>query len=107
MLVGGVGQGHLTLAMRDGADGRVLAAVTLDCGPDGGTHPDPAGACRRLAAAGGQIARIQGRREICSMIYLPVTVTVRGEWGGRKVAYTHTYGNRCVARTAAGGLFRF
>ncbi len=96
-------QGQLALAVHAGeqAAGRTLATRTLTCAVGDGGH------CRDLSKAGGDIGRIPDRGGICSMIYAPVTVTATGAWEGRPIAFSHTYGNRCVAKGAVGGLFDF
>jgi len=101
--------GRLDLAVHDGqsAGGRVLAAATLTCEPSGGSHPDAAAVCERLAAAGGDISKIPNSGGFCPMIFMPVTVTASGSWKGHPVSFTKTYGNRCMADIAAGGLFHF
>ena len=96
-------QGHLALAVHEGErrNGPTLANTTLTCAPGAGGH------CRELARAGGDIGKIPNHNGICPMLYAPVTVTATGTWGGHAVSYLRTYGNRCIANGAAGGLFHF
>jgi hypothetical protein len=61
---------------------------TLTCEPAGGTHPDPAAACRQLLAAKNPFAPIP-RGIMCPMIAAgPQRATVTGIFLGRPVAMT-------------------
>ncbi|MFJ3923235.1 SSI family serine proteinase inhibitor [Streptomyces sp. NPDC090022] len=103
----------LVLAITAGDDpdeGTALRAVTLVCAPrPSGTHPAPAAACAELRAADAMFDTITmpatGVR--CSKEWDPMTVTADGVWNGRRVAYTHTFGNPCAMRHGSGALFRF
>jgi Subtilisin inhibitor-like len=58
---------------------------TLRCDPAGGTHPDPAAACRVLLAAKSPFAPV-ARHVMCPMIMVGTkTATVKGTWFGTKV----------------------
>jgi hypothetical protein len=59
---------------------------TLNCEPAGGTHPDPAAACRQLLAAKNPFAPIP-RGIMCPMIAAgPQRATISGVFFGRHVA---------------------
>jgi hypothetical protein len=58
---------------------------TLRCDPAGGTHPDPAAACRVLLRAKNPFAPLPGHI-MCPMIRVgSKTATVTGTWFGKKV----------------------
>ena len=42
---------------------------------------------------------------LCTMQWDPVTVTATGRWKGRKVGYTHTFGNACTLAMTTGAVF--
>ncbi|MFF4648463.1 SSI family serine proteinase inhibitor [Streptomyces sp. NPDC001380] len=107
---GGSPGGRLVLTLHSGEDvsGRVLDSVVLECGPDGGPHPDPAAACDALRAAGGDPAALRAQRGVmCPMVYAPVTGEATGTWDGRAVGFARRYANRCAAGAESGGVFRF
>ncbi|MDQ1658758.1 MAG: hypothetical protein QOD41_3841 [Cryptosporangiaceae bacterium] len=85
----------------------VQRAVSLSCDPTAGTHPDPADACRILAAAHGDVASIPPANSLCTFEYAPVTVTLRGVWAGSLRSYTGTFANRCILLERTEGLFGF
>ncbi|MDQ3777570.1 MAG: subtilase-type protease inhibitor [Actinomycetota bacterium] len=67
---------------------------TLRCSPTGGTHPDPAEACRRLATLDRPFFRPDG--VACTEIYGgPAVAEVRGEHGGRTVEFTFSRSDGC------------
>lgn len=73
----------------------------LTCGPDGGDHPDPAGACATLAAAGGVTALAPPRKDVvCTEIYGgPQTAHVEGTVAGTRVSADFSRTNGCgIAR---------
>ncbi|MFF3330948.1 SSI family serine proteinase inhibitor [Streptomyces sp. NPDC002888] len=76
----------------------------LLCDPPQG-HARAADACAELRAAGGDIGHIPPKDAICTMLYAPVTVHARGEWGGRQVAYERTFSNKCVLAARTGAVF--
>nr|WP_051804055.1 SSI family serine proteinase inhibitor [Streptomyces sp. NRRL S-474] len=102
----GQGQGqerdHLTVTVRNaggGADG----TFELYCGPDGGSHPDPRGACAALErnTRWGEDAFAPAREGgICTMQYGgPATAHVTGTWAGRWVDATYDRSDGCqIAR---------
>jgi hypothetical protein len=58
---------------------------TLQCDPPGGTHPDPAAACRVLLAAKAPFAPVR-KHLVCPMILVGTkTATVKGTFMGKKV----------------------
>lgn len=94
--------------------------VLLECGPDGGTHPDPEGACDSLRAVNGEfdeLPPIPGM--MCIDVYDPVSVTVEGYWAQhspehpgligqpRDVDFQEGYSNRCQAAVQSDGVFDF
>lgn len=82
------------------------APVTLTCGPAGGTHPSPATACAALAKTNGAVFRLPPRQGVlCTADYRPVTASVTGYWGKRKIADKRTFGNACQLGIAAGAVF--
>ncbi|CAL9620852.1 Subtilisin inhibitor [Streptomyces sp. enrichment culture] len=89
-------------------EGETPSAATsgglLLCDPPRG-HRHAADACAELAAADGHIAGIPPKDVYCPMVYAPVTVHAHGEWGGRPVAYTETFPNRCVMAARTGSVF--
>ncbi|KOU43326.1 alkaline protease inhibitor [Streptomyces sp. WM6373] len=103
----------LVLSVTAGPDadtGTVLRAVTLVCAPrPGGTHPNPAAACRELRAAGSQLDPLAAPAAdaVCTREWDPMTVTADGVWQGRRLNYTYTFANPCGLRNTAGALFGF
>jgi hypothetical protein len=76
---------------------------TLRCLPAGGTHPDPAGACRVLTHAKDPFAPIP-RGIMCPMIVAGTKVAaVRGTWYGRPVNVTMSQGGCWLSRWAEVG----
>ncbi|GAA1893653.1 SSI family serine proteinase inhibitor [Streptantibioticus ferralitis] len=82
-------------------------SVLLLCGPAGGTHPDPQAACAALEDARGQFRELRRMVRMCPMIVDPVTIRARGHWWGRRVSFTRTYVNNCVAARQTGNVFAF
>jgi hypothetical protein len=93
---------HLTVTVRNaggGADG----TFELYCGPDGGSHPDPRGACAALErdTRWGQEAFAPAPKGgFCTMQYGgPATAHVTGTWAGRPVDATYDRRDGCqIAR---------
>jgi hypothetical protein len=76
--------GALTISFLPG-NGAAAHHWTLRCGPVGGTLPQPAAACRRLAALADPFAPVPAD-SVCSQIYGgPETARVRGSYRGKKV----------------------
>ena len=89
------------------ADAGYAAAVKLRCDPAGGAHPKKAGACRSLAGVGGDPARLRPAPLLCTMEYAPVTAQVKGTWHGRRVNWSHKFGNTCDMHRTTGVLTAF
>ena len=72
---------------------------TLRCDPAGGTHPDPAEACRVLIAAGDPFVR-HARLAPCPLTAIPPGwAEVTGTWFGERVRETWDRGD-CGMRSA-------
>ena len=82
-------------------------SVTLRCDPAGGGHPHARQACDALAVAGGGFGRLPGTRQMCPMIYAPVTATAQGVWRGIPVRWSQRFANACLLGERTGALFRF
>lgn len=89
------------------AEAGYAAAVLLRCYPAGGAHPRKARACRSLAKAGGDPARLVPAAALCTMEYAPITAQVKGAWRGRPVNWSHKFGNRCEMNRTTGVLTAF
>jgi hypothetical protein len=77
------------------AQGATPKRWTLTCGPTGGTHPDPQGACATLAATKDPFAPV-APRIMCTMIFSgPQTASITGTWDGRRVSATYSRANGC------------
>ncbi|MEU9290595.1 SSI family serine proteinase inhibitor [Streptomyces sp. NPDC048275] len=95
---------HLTVSSGDDHTSSIIGTL-LHCDPPRG-HSHAAEACKELAAADGDIARIPVKPDVvCSMIYAPVTASASGEWGGRQVEYSRTFSNSCVMDAETGSVF--
>ncbi|MEU1849213.1 SSI family serine proteinase inhibitor [Streptomyces sp. NPDC019990] len=98
----GLERDHLTVTVRNaggGADG----TFELYCGPDGGSHPDPRGACAALERGtrwGEDVFAPAREGGLCTMQYGgPATAHVTGTWAGRRVDATYDRRDGCqVAR---------
>ncbi|NYI07464.1 SSI family serine proteinase inhibitor [Allostreptomyces psammosilenae] len=97
----------LTLRQGESTTGPVLRQVTLECSPDGGSHPTPELACDSMHEAEGSPERLGATGDMCTMIFQPVTGEIRGTWSGRTLNFTETYGNECLAGAATDGVLRF
>ncbi|MEU0169016.1 SSI family serine proteinase inhibitor [Streptomyces iakyrus] len=89
---------HLTVTVRNaggGADG----TFELHCGPAGGSHPDPRGACavlERDARWGQDVFATAPEGGFCTMQYGgPATAHVTGTWAGRPVDATYDRRDGC------------
>ncbi|MFI5933387.1 SSI family serine proteinase inhibitor [Actinoplanes sp. NPDC051494] len=89
------------------AEAGYAAAVVLRCDPAGGPHPRKGNACKALAKAGGDPARLKPAKAMCTMEYSPVTAAVRGSWRGTKIDWSRTFGNACQMRVATGIVMIF
>ncbi|MEU0249146.1 SSI family serine proteinase inhibitor [Streptomyces sp. NPDC006235] len=93
---------HLTVAVRN-AGGEVDGTYELYCGPDGGSHPDPRGACAALERDtrwGKDVFAPAPEGDFCTMQYGgPATAHVTGTWAGRPVDATYDRRDGCgIAR---------
>lgn len=84
--------------------GEVLAAVTLACSPDGGSHPSPLSACMQLLEADGRIEAIPEKEGVCPRVVDPVILSARGTWNGEERRFEQEFQNRCVGIHATGGV---
>jgi hypothetical protein len=96
---------NLTLSIRDASNH--ATSVTLECEPTGGTHPHAETACSTLLEANGDFARLRHLESMCTYIYAPVEVRVRGHWRGRDLLFQRTFSNHCIANVDSGGVFGF
>ncbi|MEU6316694.1 SSI family serine proteinase inhibitor [Streptomyces sp. NPDC047009] len=94
---------YLTVAKGD-TRSRDIRGTLLMCDPPRG-HVAAVRACAQLAAVQGDIGRIAPAHMYCPMIYAPVTVSARGEWGGHPVDYSHTFANACDLEARTGAVF--
>jgi hypothetical protein len=86
---------ELTVTSHPGA---VPVHWTLRCDPAGGTHPDPAAACRALLAVKDPFAPLP-KHIMCPMIQVGAkTATVTGRWFGKNVNLTLTDGGCSLGR---------
>lgn len=79
--------------------------VKLTCSPDGGTHPDPTGACDSLRAVRGVFEKLPSTGQPCMLIYDPHTARATGRWGRTTVDYSATFSNRCFAAVGTDDVF--
>jgi hypothetical protein len=84
----------------------VIAKMTLQCEPGGGTHPDPRRACAALKKVNGDFAALRKKQVACTLILQPVLVKVSGHWRGRMVTFARDYSNYCVAYAESDGVFQ-
>jgi hypothetical protein len=85
-------------------DGTIRFA-TLTCDPPGGFHPEAAAACRALAAAEGDFAKLPSRGGACPHMYYPIRAAAFGQWRGTPVNYGAQYGNPCLMLVETGPVF--
>lgn len=100
------GPTSLTLSVAS-ADGAAPRGVTLDCDPAGGAHPHAQDACDALDQADGGFERLAPTRQLCPMIYAPVTATATGVWRGVPVHWSQQFSNACILDQRTGAVFRF
>lgn len=78
--------------------------VTLTCDPPGGSHPNPAAACARLAEQPDLLEPLPPDRRCTQQYGGPETATITGTWRGQPVDVTHSRTNGCgIARWQALG----
>ena len=83
----------LTVTVEDGSG---TTTWRLTCSPDGGDHPDPAGACEALARNGADALPPTPADRACTMIYGgPQKATISGVWRGEKVESSVDRTNGC------------
>ncbi|GHH69889.1 hypothetical protein GCM10018793_03060 [Streptomyces sulfonofaciens] len=79
---------QLTVTVTDAGTG-IDGSYVLECRPNGGTHPNPVGACGRLGemfTVGRDPFAPLPERSICTLQYGgPATAHVTGTWQGRVV----------------------
>lgn len=91
-----------------GSENTWIRGVVLHCPPaPEDRHPDAAGACAALDAAGGDFDALAGEPRPCAYEYDPVTVTAEGTGQNGAVDWRHTYPNACGMDAATGPVFRF
>lgn len=93
---------HLTITVRDAGKG-LDGTFELYCNPDGGSHPDPDGACavaERSTRWGEEVFGPGPKSAACTMQYGgPATARVTGTWAGRPVDTTYDRRDGCqIAR---------
>ncbi|MFI1967254.1 subtilase-type protease inhibitor [Streptomyces pathocidini] len=106
----------LVLTVGDGPDAEtatVKRAVVLDCAPTPtGTHPTVNRTCKDIRSLGGDFTKLVERfyaepGRPCTMIWDPIVVTADGVWEGKRVHWSHTFGNSCVKEAAQDQIFAF
>ncbi|MFI6287848.1 SSI family serine proteinase inhibitor [Streptomyces sp. NPDC051018] len=91
-----------------GSEGDWTRGVRLRCAPEpAGPHPDAAGACAAIAAAGGDLDRLPADPHPCTKRFDPVTARATGDGRDRTAEWTRTYPNACALDAATGAVFRF
>ncbi|MGP4050741.1 SSI family serine proteinase inhibitor [Streptomyces sp. 2A115] len=95
---------YVTVTSGDDTRSGTPRGTLLRCDPPRG-HAQAVPACEELRTADGDVGRIPPKDGYCPMIYAPVTVSARGEWGGRPVTYKKTFSNSCVMAAQTGGVF--
>ncbi|MGW0658594.1 SSI family serine proteinase inhibitor [Streptodolium elevatio] len=103
--------GHIVLSVYagEGANGLLIDQVELWCNSNGGSHPDPDGACAAVDQADGDFGLLKGDPGPCTMDWRPVTAVAEGYWHGgvTDVAFERTYGNRCALHRGTTPVFDF
>ncbi|MGC5563491.1 SSI family serine proteinase inhibitor [Streptomyces sp. FR-108] len=94
---------YVTVARGEPRSGDLRGTLLL-CDPPRG-HEQAARACEELRAAHGDVGRIPLKDTFCPMVYAPVSVSARGEWGGHAIAYEETFANSCVLSARTGAVF--
>ncbi len=101
-------QTSFRLSITSSASGEPIASASLSCPPDGGSHPNPAGACEQLSKVDGRIEGIPEDSGPCTLEFNPVILAASGTWNGEPRYYKQEFSNRCVAvRTTGGVIFEF
>ena len=87
------GRTALTITVVDPGEYR-LATRTLRCNPSGGTLPEPAAACRRLATMRGPFAPVPDDR-LCPHLTNRATALVAGTFAGRRITTGFSRATTC------------
>ncbi|MGO1054567.1 SSI family serine proteinase inhibitor [Crossiella sp. CA198] len=83
-------------------------SAILACNPALGTHPSPTRACRSLARANGDIARLAPKDGYaCTLDYQPRSVSVKGTYRGKELDWQGRFPNTCTMLAETGDLFTF
>ncbi|MFF5188319.1 SSI family serine proteinase inhibitor [Streptomyces sp. NPDC000345] len=89
----------------DTSPSRDTRATLLRCAPPQG-HRRAAEACAQLAAVNGDLRALPAAGDtVCALVYAPVTARASGQWNGRPVEYTETFGNACEMTARTGAVF--
>jgi hypothetical protein len=84
----------LVIVIDDGTGAKTT--WTLTCGPLGGTHPDPAAACRVLQAHGATALPPVRKDVACTQVYGGAhQATITGTWRGQRVRSSFSRVNGC------------
>lgn len=99
----------MNLSVQPDDQARDSRTAVLTCDPDGGTHPDAAGACRTLASADGNFHALPAAHSnvMCPQVYKPVVFTAHGTWHDRPVQFQKRFANACQASVHTGQVFKF
>ncbi|MGW0516956.1 SSI family serine proteinase inhibitor [Crossiella sp. NPDC003009] len=100
----------MTLTVAYGEQDSLLPDETavLGCNPALGTHPSPTRACRSLARAHGDIAKLAPKDGYaCTLDYHPRTVTAKGTYRGKELSWQGKFPNSCTMLAETGDLFTF
>ena len=85
---------ELTIMVDDGAG--VKSSWTLTCDPPGGSHPNPAAACRILQAHGATALPPVRKDVACTQVYGGAQqATITGTWQGQRVRSSFSRVNGC------------
>lgn len=96
-------QSSFALSITSVTSGQLIAKASLTCEPVGGSHPDPAAACKQLSQANGRIEDIPEESGPCTREFAPVIVSASGSWRGEERRFEKEFSNLCVAVRATGG----
>ncbi|WP_411130154.1 SSI family serine proteinase inhibitor [Streptomyces sp. x-19] len=81
-----------------------IRQYSLECTPDGGTHPDAPTACDKLRKADGNLLTLRpGSHPSCQESETdPVDVEIMGTWNGLITVFNERYPNPTCAKASAG-----
>ncbi|MFD0430909.1 SSI family serine proteinase inhibitor [Streptomyces zhihengii] len=93
----------------DALSGTVLRAVTLGCAPRRAAPTRPPRRLRRTPRRAGRFdaGTTTAPGVSCTRQWDPVTVTADGVFDGKRVSYTHVFGNTCLQGASTGVVFDF